>query len=295
MMSLHLFSPAKINLFLHITGKRADGYHDLQSVFRALDFGDDMTFDICPDAQDLISLTGADTLCAMQDNLITKATFALAKYTQNPTPVSIHLTKRIPTGAGLGGGSSNCATTLLALNQLWQIGLNTDELMKIGATLGADVPFFIFNHAHQTDAIASSIGEILHPITLPKRRYLLLTPDAHLSTANVFAHPSLTKNTPCLSNDDIIACRDDFDLVLNAGFFNCFEPIVLSQNTAVKQALAYLYALKGQTSHHATPRMTGTGSVVYLPLTNDISDDTLHTWQTHAPCPAIIGQSLHGV
>lgn len=290
MQQLRLFSPAKINLFLHITGKRPDGYHNLQSVFRTLDFGDWLDFHLHDDTHShpMITLTGADHLTdALDDNLIIKAANTLVqRYPQHARPITIHLDKHIPTGAGLGGGSSNCATTLIALNQLWNLQLSTQTLIDIAATLGADVPFFIFAHAHRTDAIATGIGEILTPIQLPKRTYLLLMPDAHLATAHFFKHPNLHKDSSII--DDLDKKIAQFDLQLTPPFHNCFESIAIDDNLAVKTALNHLQQLPS----YATPRMTGTGSVVFLP----ISDDELHhanNWQHTAPCRAVLCQSLY--
>lgn len=290
MQQLRLFSPAKINLFLHITGKRPDGYHNLQSVFRTLDFGDWLDFhlhdDIC--SRPMITLTGADHLTdALDDNLIIKAANTLAqRYPQHAQPMTIRLDKHIPTGAGLGGGSSNCATTLIALNQLWNLQLSTQTLIDIAATLGADVPFFIFAHAYQTDAIATGIGEILTPIQLPKRTYLLLMPDAHLATAHFFKHPDLHKDSPII--DELDKNITQFDLQLTPPFHNCFETIATNDSLAVKTALNYLQQLPS----HAMPRMTGTGSVVFLPISDD-EQQQAKNWQHAAPCRAIVCQSLY--
>ncbi|MCL1623226.1 4-(cytidine 5'-diphospho)-2-C-methyl-D-erythritol kinase [Moraxella sp. Tifton1] len=296
MQTLRLFSPAKINLFLHITAQRNDGYHDLQSVFRSVDFGDQIDFYLAYDddnsrqANCLLTLTGADHLTdSLNDNLISKAVQTLAlHYPQHARPLRIHLDKRIPTGAGLGGGSSNCATTLIALNQLWDLRLSTQTLIDIAATLGADVPFFIFSHAHQSDAIATGIGEMLTPIHLPKRSYLLLMPDDHLATAHFFKHPALQKNTPIIS--DLDQQIDKFELQLTLPFHNCFEAIAMQDSLPVKDALAYLHNLPCQ----ARPRMTGTGSAVFIPLCDD---EYKHAsiWQQLAPCRAVICDGLYGL
>lgn len=290
-MSLTVFSPAKINLFLHITAKRDDGYHNIQSVFRALDFGDWLTF--MPAAIDapLLTLTGADTLTAnLHDNLISRAATALAtRYPDAATPIAIHLDKKIPTGAGLGGGSSNCAATLITLNQLWQLNLSTDELLAIGRTLGADVPFFIFSHAQQADAHALGIGDELSALSLPAARYLLLFPQAHLATKTLFAHPELNKNHALLDNID--ARYLEYGERLEAGFYNAFEAIASKINTQVATALDYLQRLAAITNTH--PRLTGTGSTVFLPIPAHIDLSELTAWQLSAPCPCVIADSLY--
>ncbi|OOS24155.1 4-(cytidine 5'-diphospho)-2-C-methyl-D-erythritol kinase [Moraxella pluranimalium] len=289
---LELFSPAKLNLFLHITAKRQDGYHELQSVFRAIDFGDWMSFSLIDDtASPLVVLTGADTLTDdINDNLIVKAVQLLAKHhADKARPIAIHLDKKIPTGAGLGGGSSNAATTLLAVNTLWQLGLDTETLIAYGTKLGADVPFFIFSHAHQADALAMGIGELLSTLHLPSARYLLLLPPDHLSTAQYFGHPSLQKNCPVLT--DIDTRYDDYGKVLTAEFGNVFEPIALDSSPATRTALDYLRTL--ETDAKATARMSGTGSTVFLPISDEIDDATLTAWQLSAPCPSVVAMSLY--
>lgn len=290
-MSLIVFSPAKINLFLHITAKREDGYHNLQSVFRAIDFGDVLSFELASPQAPLVTLTGAETLTEdINDNLIVKAVHLLAKHhPDHVRPVNIHLDKVIPTGAGLGGGSSNCAATLMAMNTLWQLQLSTQALLDLGRQLGADVPFFIFSQANQSDAHALGIGDQLNALTLPAARYLLLLPRAHLATAEFFRHPHLIKDSQIIAN---IATRyDDYGTRLSADFFNAFEQIAVSSSAAVAEALAYLRTLETKTGTHA--RLTGTGSTVFLPIPWHINASSLSAWQLSAPCPCIIAESLY--
>ncbi len=288
-MILSCHSPAKLNLFLHITGKRLDGYHNLQSVFCRLQFGDTLHFRLNADSTDLISLTGADHLTAsLDDNLIIKAVHALHAYatTHRPeislTPVAIKLVKRIPTGAGLGGGSSNAGTTLLALNTLWGLHFDTQTLIHIAVKLGADVPFFVLNHP---SAIAEGIGEKLTPIDLPPCRFLLICPPVHNPTQRFFADTRLKKDSPPLIHDDIIA--DRYLWTLSPPFFNAFETIA-KDSPQICTALAYLQQLSHQT--HTTPRLTGTGSTVFLPIPLDIDDKTLTTWQKNAPFASLVTQ-----
>lgn len=278
------FSPAKLNLFLHITGRRADGYHDLQSVFCLIDFGDFLTFELATPTSLLLTLTGADGLTdEVSDNLIYKAVQALAdRYPTHAQPLTIHLEKHLPTGAGLGGGSSNCATTLMSVNELWGIGLSTDELITIGATLGADVPFFIFAHAHHRSAIVEGIGERLYPIDVPDSEFLLLLPNAHLSTAQFFAKPELKRNCPHYPHDVLKGM--DWGR-LPSDFGNVFEPIAKAFSSEVAEALSYLHAQEALTQ--TTARMTGTGSVVFLPIRH-LDDDTKAHLIRHAPCPAMV-------
>ena len=302
-------SPAKINLFLHITGKRADGYHNLQTVFRLLDWGDylhfsvadkttllDNTLDVNRLCSQLLTLTGADTITSsINDNLIFKAASALLKFAiqANKLPkqlakIQISLDKHLPMGAGLGGGSSNAATTLLTLNEIWQLNFTQNELIKIGAQVGADVPIFIFGQ----DAIAMGIGEELTAIDLPEQQYLILTPDAHVNTAKLFAHPKLQRDIAPLSIDTIANQCSEYVQHLNTPYQNVFTPVVTSLAPAVDAALRYLQGLESQAL--GTARMTGSGSAVFLPLDASVTTDKalLARWVTQAPCAGYVVGNL---
>ena len=302
-------SPAKINLFLHITGKRADGYHDLQTVFRLLDWGDylhflvsdkvaviDSTLDISCLCKQLLTLVGADTITSsIDDNLIFKAARALLAATIDSSKlpaqlplVQVTLDKHLPMGAGLGGGSSNAATTLIVLNEIWQLNLTQNELIKIGAKVGADVPIFIFGQ----DAIAMGIGEELTAIDLPEQQYLILTPAEHVNTTEIFVHPKLQRNIPALSIEMIKSQSNDYVQHLNTPYQNVFTPVVTSLAPAVDEALQYLQSLELQAL--STARMTGSGSAVFLPLdVNVATDKSLVTqWLEDAPCSGyVVGHS----
>ena len=184
--SLSLPSPAKLNLFLHITGRRPDGYHDLQTLFQLLDWGDDMFFESNNSGQVTLECEGMEI--ADDDNLVLQAARLLHR---GSLGAHIQLRKRIPVGGGLGGGSSNAATTLLALNQLWNLELDRSRLGQLGRSLGADVPVFVGART----AWAEGVGEILLPVELPTRWYLILAPACHVSTAEIFSHRQLTRNT----------------------------------------------------------------------------------------------------
>ena len=304
-------SPAKINLFLHITGKRTDGYHNLQTVFRLLDCGDYLHFsvdsDVVIDTSDnaldatklchqLLTLTGAEAITtSIEDNLIFKAAHALLtasvqsdKLPKQLTSVNVTLDKHLPMGAGLGGGSSNAATTLLVLNEIWQLGFTCNELIKIGAKVGADVPIFIFGQ----DAIAMGIGEKLTAIDLPEQQYLILTPDAHVNTAKLFAHPKLKRDITALSTETIQSQYADYVQTLTAPYHNVFTPVVTSLAPAVKEALRYLQRLEQQAM--GTARMTGSGSAVFLPLDASVTTDKvlLAKWIAEAPCTGYLVNSL---
>ena len=304
-------SPAKINLFLHITGKRADGYHNLQTVFRLLDWGDYLYFSVTDHAviytadseldahklcHQLLTLTGADAITvSIDDNLIFKAARALlasaiesGKLPTSLSPVQVTLDKHLPMGAGLGGGSSNAATTLMTLNEIWQLKFSRDELIKIGTTIGADVPIFIFGQ----DAIAMGIGEQLTAIDLPAQQYLVLTSNAHVNTAKLFAHPELQRDIVPLSIETIQNQTKDYVQYLNKPYQNVFSPVVTSLAPAVDEALRYLQGLESQAL--GTARMTGSGSAVFLPLDASVATDKglLAKWVKSAPCEGYVVRSL---
>ena len=308
-------SPAKINLFLHITGKRADGYHNLQTVFRRLDWGDYLHFSIADKlistidnsvnnsrvdinslCGQLLTLTGAKAITSsIEDNLIFKAASALLaaaiksnKLHERLPQVSVTLDKHLPMGAGLGGGSSNAATTLMTLNEIWQLNFTQSELIKIGASIGADVPIFIFGQ----DAIAMGIGEELTAIDLAEQQYLVLTPNAHVNTAKLFAHPQLQRDITVLSIETIQNQTNDYVQYLNTPYHNVFTPVVTSLAPAVDEALRYLQRLESQAL--STARMTGSGSAVFLPLDASIATDKaiLAKWIAEAPCAGYMVGSL---
>ena len=303
-------SPAKINLFLHITGKRADGYHNLQTVFRLLNWGDYLHFSISDKAittidrsedvnnlcGQLLTLAGAEAITAsIEDNLIFKAasTLLAAAIDSNKLPeqlpqVKVTLDKHLPMGAGLGGGSSNAATTLITLNEIWQLNFTQNELINIGATSGADVPIFIFGQ----DAIAMGIGEQLTALNLPDQQYLVLTPDAHVNTAKLFAHPKLQRDIAPLSIETIKNHSNDYAQHLNTPYHNVFTPVVTSLAPAVDEALRYLQGLEQQAL--GTARITGSGSAVFLPLDANVATDKalLEKWIEEAPCTGYVVRNL---
>lgn len=181
-------APAKLNLFLHILGRRADGYHQLETVFQILDWGDCLHFE---QAEDISVCQQPDGGIAEQQNLVYRAAKLLADHSHCHKGIRIRLEKRIPTGAGLGGGSSDAATTLLALNRIWQLNLSTDRLAELGLKLGADVPVFIKGES----AFATGIGEQLTPIDTPNSWFLVFTPPIHVSTESIFSNPQLTRDS----------------------------------------------------------------------------------------------------
>lgn len=293
-------SPAKINLFLHITSKRPDGYHNLQTVFRRINLYDTLTFcqtDMLVGNHIPIILKNADHIGDIHDNLIVKAGVALLAFAKmhknfsenqlNQLPmIEIILDKKIPMGAGLGGGSSNCATALMSLNDIWQLGFSQTELCQIGATLGADVPIFIFGK----DAIAEGIGEILTPIDLPKQRFLLLMPNEHINTKQLFANPTLQRDCHVFDHDFLQQHYVEFLDNLSPNFGNVFEPVVKNLSNSVKNALDSLALLAKQTQ--TTPRMTGSGSCVFLPLPMMIDDNIVVDFQQKIDCKSIVVESV---
>ena len=208
-------APAKLNLFLHITGRREDGYHELQTLFQLLDFGDRMSFEASDDGILSLHLNSSAELSTdtpLDNNLVTRAAQLLRHEAGNPLlGASISLEKRLPSGAGLGGGSSNAATCLLALNRLWETNLSTDTLCEIGVKLGADVPVFIRGKS----AWAEGIGERLSPVELGDSWYLVVSPKCSVSTAAIFCHEHLTRNSQAIKMADFLAgsARNDCESV----------------------------------------------------------------------------------
>lgn len=245
---LTLPAPAKLNLFLHITGRRADGYHLLQTVFQLLDFGDELRFSLRDDNQ--ITLICDSTELATDNNLVLRAAHLLREHTGATQGVDIELKKRIPTGAGLGGGSSDAATTLIALNALWQCQLDRTALAALGLHLGADVPVFV----HGKSAWAEGVGELLQPVQLPALYYLVLSPACHVSTATIFSHQLLTRDTRAIKMAAFLAGQSKNDC----------ESLVRTLYPEVNAALKWL-------SQFAKSRMTGTGSSVFAAFNDEAS------------------------
>ena len=240
MLPITLPSPAKLNLFLHVNGRRADGYHDLQTLFQLLDYGDSLTFSSTNNSK--ISLTPQLEAIAEQDNLIVRAARLLQQATGSNQGCEIILSKKLPMGAGLGGGSSNAATTLVGLNSLWQCGLQLGDLAKLGGQLGADVPVFVRGNS----AFAEGIGELLTPMKIPEQWYLVITPQAHISTAEVFSHPQLTRNTSPIK----------IRALSGEQYRNDCQSVVEKLYPAVKEVLDWA-------RDYSNPLMTGTGASVF--------------------------------
>lgn len=241
---MFFLAPAKLNLFLHIVGRRTDGYHRLQTAFQFLDYGDTLTFHI---RQDNNIIVHSDTDIPLEHNLIYKAARCLQAYTHTQLGVDITLTKKIPIGGGLGGGSSNAATTLLALNTLWKIEAPIETLATLALQLGADVPVFIKGRA----SWAEGIGEELTAIDYPEHWYIILIPACSVQTAAMYAHPALTRNTPPIQKVTSLALLESLG--------NDFEPLARKLYPAIDTALHWLE----KQVPHGYARLTGSGSAVF--------------------------------
>ncbi|TQV81405.1 4-(cytidine 5'-diphospho)-2-C-methyl-D-erythritol kinase [Aliikangiella coralliicola] len=256
--------PAKLNLSLKIVGQRDNGYHNLQSVFQLLDYGDKLNIEVTRNGQ--INFTCSAPELSGTDNLVIRAAKKLREFAINQLDnqsgkqfaeknwgAFIHLDKVLPVGGGVGGGSSNCATTLVALNQLWQLELPLKTLADIGLSLGADVPIFVMGNS----AFVEGIGEILTPFELPKTWYLVVQPGCHISTAKIFSNPLLTRNSKAITIRDLNALELPFQGT------NCMQDIVCDDYPEVRKALEWLKQF------NSYARMTGSGSCLFAPFDNE--------------------------
>lgn len=241
-------APAKINLFLHIVGKRPDGYHNLQTVFQFIDYGDDLYFDL--NHQGRISRR-YDLGFSEEVDLCMRAAKLLKQYAAKDCGVEIDITKRLPMGGGLGGGSSDAATVLIALNSLWNVGLSREKLAEIGLLLGADVPVFVMGRS----AWAEGVGEQLTPLELPETWFLVLNPQISVSTAQIFCNKRLTA-TPQMKK--IRALEEGIDSSFGE---NQLEAIVRAEYPQVNSLIEWL-------SEYGQPRMSGSGGSVFMPVSN---------------------------
>ena len=235
---IEALSPAKLNLFLHVTGQRANGYHELQTAFQLLDWGDRMRFEITDTPG--IKLNSVVAGVPNEDNLIFRAAVSLEL--PQDCGVAISIEKVIPMGGGLGGGSSNAAVTLLALNHLFDLGNSVDELVLKGALLGADVPVFV----RRTSAWAEGIGDELMPLELPARWFVIIYPACHVSTQDIFGAPELTRNTPPIT----------VSAFFEGPVRNDLQPVVESRYEQVSTAIKWL-------SNYGSAMMTGSGACVF--------------------------------
>ncbi|GLZ27370.1 MULTISPECIES: 4-(cytidine 5'-diphospho)-2-C-methyl-D-erythritol kinase [Stutzerimonas] len=266
MHMLTLPAPAKLNLMLHITGRRADGYHELQTLFQFLDYGDELVLRPREDGQIrlLTELPGVDH----DSNLIVRAARLLQRESGCALGADIQLTKRLPMGGGIGGGSSDAATTLVGLDHLWNTRLGEDRLAELGLNLGADVPVFVRGRA----AFAEGVGERLQPVDLPESWFLVIAPQVSVSTAEIFADPELTRNTPAITVRSLLA----------GGGHNDCQPVVEKRYPEVRNALSLL-------NKFVQARMTGTGACVFGSFPNEGEADKVRR-QLPATLPSFVAR-----
>ena len=249
-VSMTIPAPAKLNLFLHVTGRRDDGYHELESLLVLLDFGDMLTVTTRDDGQ----IEAAHAIAGVEpdDDLTIRAARLLQQHANPRSGATIALDKRIPIGAGMGGGSSDAASVLLALNRLWNTGLDRAALMRLGLQLGADVPFFIFG----VNAHAAGIGESLRAVSMPAIGFVIAMPPVGSATAEMFAAPDLVRDTPSSSTD---AFTIDFGR-------NDLQPVAVRRHRAIASALDALDSVDFRGAARtalSAARMTGSGSAVF--------------------------------
>ena len=260
-------SPAKLNLFLHIVGRRDNGYHELQSIFQLIDLYDWISFEAIEENQ--IQIEGVAEV-KLEQNLIYRAAQYLRPHAKIPCGLKISVEKNIPMGAGLGGGSSNAATTLIVLNQLWQCGLNDEQLAAYGVQLGADVPIFIFGQ----NAWAEGVGEHLSFIDLAQKQFIVLKPDCFISTQLLFSQKTLTRDTKPTT-----FCAYQLEPSL---FGNNFEPLARQLYPEVEEAMQYL-------DQFGQAKLTGTGACVF---TEVIQEMNVKQILQNAPCKAYLVNGL---
>ncbi|MBE7376305.1 4-(cytidine 5'-diphospho)-2-C-methyl-D-erythritol kinase [Pseudomonas lopnurensis] len=266
MQTLTLPAPAKLNLMLHVLGRRADGYHELQTLFQFLDYGDELSFSLRDDGQ--IRLHGELPGVDHDSNLIVRAARLLQRESGCVQGADIRLLKRLPMGGGIGGGSSDAATTLLGLDRLWRLDLGEDRLAELGLGLGADVPVFVRGRA----AFAEGVGERLQPVELPEPWYLVIAPQVSVSTAEIFADPELTRNTPAITVRSLLA----------GGGRNDCQPVVEKRYPEVRNALSLL-------NKFVPASMTGTGACVFGSFPNEGEADKVRR-QLPDTLPSFVAQ-----
>jgi 4-diphosphocytidyl-2-C-methyl-D-erythritol kinase len=256
----HVLAPAKLNLFLHITGRREDGYHLLQSVFMLIDWCDTLHFDVRDDGvierKDLTTVLPAD-------DLVMRAAQTLQRASGTPLGATVAIEKHIPAQAGMGGGSSDAATTLLALNRLWGLNWPLSKLMPLGLALGADVPFFLSGH----NAWVEGIGEQITPIDIPAARFVVVKPNAGLETARIFRAPELERATETATMPVFAVNHYGFGR-------NDLQPVAQVLCPEITEAINWLG------SFGLSPRMTGSGSAVFAKIPDGVLIDSApHDWQ----------------
>ena len=276
---LELLAPAKINLFLHVTGRRSNGYHELESVFQLIDWCDRLCFHAIP--QSTVIRHSSNPEIAPENDLVVRAAQLLKMHTNYRHGVEIHLEKNIPIGAGLGGGSSDAATVLIGLNRLWNLHLPPNELIDLGLKLGADVPFFLFGQ----NAFVQGIGERLESISLPDQEFLIIFPGQSVSTQAVFQSAQLTRNHAPITMADFLANTGDV-----GQFTNDLQPVACELCPEVNRALNWLE----QALPNATRRMSGSGSSVFAVLPRSINRSDLEKQMLNLPS-GWVGRLVRGL
>ncbi|MET0266952.1 MAG: 4-(cytidine 5'-diphospho)-2-C-methyl-D-erythritol kinase [Duganella sp.] len=259
-------APAKLNLFLHVNGRRPDGYHLLQTVFQMLDHGDTLHFTLRSDTA-LRRVTPIEGVPEQSDLIIRAATLLQAEVLRRtgalPPGVDIAIDKVLPMGGGLGGGSSDAATTLMALNHLWQAGLERQELMTLGLPLGADIPFFIFGQT----AFAEGVGEALQPVVAPDCWYVVIEPGVQVPTAAIFSSEHLTRDTPPIIITDFSSYLENQNDLAGFGK-NDLQQVAMKLFPPVAEAVEWLSA-------YGDARMTGSGACVFSAVANEDEADAV--------------------
>lgn len=268
---LTLLAPAKLNLFLHITGRREDGYHELQTFFQLLDYGDTLHFKL---RRETSEVTLSDHFnVPPTENLILRAAQLLQLHANVQIGADITIKKQIPMGAGLGGGSSDAAATLKALNHLWNTGLTLNELSELGKKLGADVPVFV----HGYSAWAEGIGDRLTPLALPEKWYVVITPSCHVSTQEMFKQPDLPRHTPKITPHDF----------LSGNSHNDFEPVVMGRYSEIKETYDWLMQF-------GFARLTGSGCSIFIDFHH--ADDALKVFhQIPKECQGFMARGINSL
>ena len=243
-------APAKLNVFLHVTGRRPNGYHTLQTAFQLIDWGDVLHFTLRADGL-VRRVTDVPGVPAASD-LVVRAAELLKRHTGTALGVDIEIEKRLPMGAGLGGGSSDAATVLLALNRLWKLDLTRDTLQALGLQLGADVPFFIFGK----NAFAQGVGEVLEAVPLPPRCFLVVTPKVHVPTAAIFSDETLTRDSEAVTITDFLAQQSSNSRWPESFGRNDMQPVVVGKYAEVARVIEWFESI-------APARMTGSGASVF--------------------------------
>lgn len=272
MSSITLLAPAKINHFLHINGRRANGYHQIQTLFQYLDIGDLLTFTLIATPNIDVSMrsaSGESIYIPAEQNLIYKAAYRLQEQYQIASGIKIDVIKNTPMGAGLGGGSSDAATTLLALNYLWELNLDIETLSSIGESLGADVPFFLFGHT----AWGEGIGTQLTKTKLAESHVLVLTPPCHVSTEKMFCDTRLTRDTPAVTIGNLEELLRNGQL--ERAVRNDFETLVCKNYQIVAKYMAWL-------NQYARAKLSGSGSSVFAVF--EQKEEAIRTMKKLPPC-----------